>query len=57
MQFDDAAAGKTLQHRIFQQPGAILGGDLLSAELAANKCVASGRSDVHERDRTVVDLY
>ena len=32
----DTAARKTLQHRIFQQSGGILGGDLLGAELAAN---------------------
>jgi hypothetical protein len=29
-------ARKTLQHRIFQQPGGILGSDFLGAELAAN---------------------
>jgi hypothetical protein len=32
----DAAASKTLQHRIFQQSRGILGGDFLSTELAAN---------------------
>ena len=32
----DAAARKTLQHRIFEQSRGILGGDFLGAELAAN---------------------
>jgi hypothetical protein len=32
----DAAPRKTLQHRIFQQSGGILGGDFLRAELAAD---------------------
>jgi hypothetical protein len=32
----DAAARKTLQHRIFQQSGGILGSDFLLAELATN---------------------
>jgi hypothetical protein len=32
----DAAAGKTPQHRIFQQSAGILGGDFFSAEPAAN---------------------
>jgi hypothetical protein len=32
----DTAARKTLQHRVFQQSGGILGGDFLGTELAAN---------------------
>jgi hypothetical protein len=33
---NNAAARKTLQHRIFQQSGGILSGDFLGAELTAN---------------------
>jgi hypothetical protein len=40
----DTAARKTPQHRIFQQPGGILGSDLLSAKLTANGSISTSRS-------------
>ena len=56
----DAAARKTLQHRIFQQSGGILGGDFLVAEVAPDgdhlgqpldhRCLPLRRARRHDSD-------